>query len=189
VAYDYTAAGPELLTNGGFETAGDGGVDIWAGWTEEALDGALANETGSRHGGDDAAKITAGSAMTTHVWQAITVVPGQVYTFSFWTRGDGTNAGRYAVYDVTNGAYIYNWLTTGVSGATYVQDVVTITVPAGCISAYIMVCCPPLNGGIAYFDDVTVTLTAHDIVGDVPARINALGMRKGNAEAGSLYRV
>src|SRR3972149_3921648 len=51
----------EHLANGGFETAGAGGADVWGSWTETAGDGALANETTLVHGGADAAKSTAGA--------------------------------------------------------------------------------------------------------------------------------
>ena len=54
----YTAgfANDNLLLNPGFETAGGGGADIWANWTEAAGDGALANEVVVIHEGVDAAK-------------------------------------------------------------------------------------------------------------------------------------
>ena len=35
------AAQDNPVTNGGFETAGTGGADIWGTWTETAGDGAL----------------------------------------------------------------------------------------------------------------------------------------------------
>jgi len=189
VAYDYTAASAEMLSNEGFETAGDGGVDIWANWTERASDGALANEVGSVHGGVDAAKVTAGVSLDTWVEQVITVAAGQEYVLDFWTRGDGTYSGRYSIYDVTHTADIYGNVDTGVTGAVYTEVTRSFTTPAGCTSVRIYLTCPGTATGVAYYDDVSVTLAAHDIVGDVPARINALGMRKGNAEAGSLYRV
>src|SRR3972149_11511009 len=94
VAYDYSIVD---ILNGGFETAGAGGADVWATWDETAGDGALSNETTIVHGGSDAAKITAGSTANTKVANTITVRPGIEYVLRFWTRGDGTYGGRYGV--------------------------------------------------------------------------------------------
>ena len=178
VAYDYTALGLELLSNIGFETAGGGGVDIWASWTEDAGDGALANEGVIVHGGADACKMTAGATAATFVYQAaIPVIAEQQYAFSFYARGDGTNAGRYDVYDETNAAYIISLTSTGVTAAAYALVDASFTAPAGCATIRILLRCPEANGGICYFDDTTLRLAAHDIVGDVPARIGALTIR------------
>ena len=153
VAYDYAIVD---ILNGGFETAGAGGADVWATWAETAGDGALANETTIVHGGSDAAKVTAGATANTKVAQTCGVIPGHVYTLSFWTRGDGTNGGRYGVYDVSNSADIVAAVATGVTGTTYTQKTATFIAPAGCISVRIDLWCPTTNTGIAYFDDVSM---------------------------------
>ena len=44
-----------LVLNPGFETAGGGGADIWANWTEAAGSGTLANATSGMHNGADCA--------------------------------------------------------------------------------------------------------------------------------------
>ena len=43
----------ELIANGGFETAGEGGADVFGTWVESAGNGAIAVETGAGnfHGG------------------------------------------------------------------------------------------------------------------------------------------
>ena len=153
VAYDYAIVD---ILNGGFETAGAGGADVWATWAETAGDGALANETTIVHGGSDAAKVTAGATANTKVAQTCGVIPGHVYTLSFWTRGDGTNGGRYGVYDVSNSADIVAAVATGVTGTTYTQKTATFIAPAGCISVRIDLWCPTTDTGIAYFDDVSM---------------------------------
>src|SRR3990170_1049333 len=66
----------EHLVNGGFETAGAGGADVWGSWTETAGDGALANETTLVHGGSDAAKITAGGNAQTKKGQNLAPFAG-----------------------------------------------------------------------------------------------------------------
>ena len=111
--------GPELLSNEGFETAGGGGLDIWADWTESASDGALANEVGIVHGGDDAAKVTAGATMDTRVYQDVTVTAGKMYRFLVWTYGDGTNSGRYRLRDQTGAADIKSLATLGTTYSSY----------------------------------------------------------------------
>src|SRR3990170_2469103 len=146
----------EHLANGGFETAGAGGADVWGSWTETAGDGALANETTIVHSGSDAAKITAGATANTKVAQTFATVAGENYELEFWTRGDGTNAGRYGVYDVTGSADIVAAVTTGVTGTTYTMVQVRFTTPARCVSVRPDLWCPATDTGIAYFDDVSV---------------------------------
>lgn len=170
--YSYSAAptrggltirlGTELFAalNPGFEIAGAGGADIWASWTETAGDGALANETTLIRNGVDAAKTTAGISANTLVYQDITVVAGSAYTLSFWTRGDATNAGRYLVYDNDNAADIISLVSTAVVGTTYTKVTAAFTVPAGCTSIRVLLYCPAANGGIAYFDDVSLGLSS-----------------------------
>lgn len=150
VEYSITA----LFLNNGFETAGGGGADIWANWVETAGDGALADEVVFFYSGAHACRATSGPTSNTKVEQAITVVPGAVYDISFWTRGDGVNAGRYAVYDVTNAAYIVPVTSTGVAAAVYAKVSVRVTAPAGCVSMRLDLMCPPVNAGVAYFDVV-----------------------------------
>lgn len=146
----------ELLSNRGFETAGGGGADIWANWGETAGDGALANETVIVYEGNNAARITAGPSANTFVTQTFAVVPAQRYILRFWTRGDGTNAGRYLVYDNTNADYILVHTSTGVTGETYTLVTYEFVTPAGCVSALVRFSCPAANGGIAYFDFASV---------------------------------
>jgi len=146
----------ELLSNPGFETSGTGGADVFGSWTEATGDGAIASETSLIHGGTKAAKLTAGASSNTTLQQAVVVVPGYHYVLTFYTRGDETYDGKYQVYDVTNSANIVATVDTGVTGATYTLVTVAFTAPAGCVSARITLGCPVENGGIAYFDDVSV---------------------------------
>src|SRR5574337_529672 len=96
-------AATELLYNTGFETAGAGGADVFANWSEFAGTGVIADEGVVVHAGSHAAKLTAGTTRNTTLNQFINVLPGQVCTLSLWTQGDGTNAGRYQVRDQTRG--------------------------------------------------------------------------------------
>jgi len=158
----------DLVENGGFETAGAGGADVWDVWTESVGTGAIADEGTLVHGGSHAAKLTAGSTKNTVVRPSnvstintfapatIAVIPGTACTFTFWTRGDGTNAGRYSIYDVNAAGYIRSTVTTGVAGTDYAQVTYSFTVPAGCFSVQVTLWCPNVEGGISYFDDVAL---------------------------------
>jgi len=151
-------AAADTVFHGGFETAGAGGADIWAGWGEAAGDGALADEGTLVHAGSHAAKLTSGASDNTRVTNGTArVSPGQTYTYSFWTRGDGTNAGKYAIRDNTNSTWLVSLQTTGVSGETYTEVTGQFVAPAGCHELLVYFWGPSANGGIAYFDDLVIT--------------------------------
>ncbi len=155
-------SGNNLLSNPGFETAGGGGADIWANWTEGVGDGALANETILIHEGVDAVKMTAGVTRDTAIFQSMTVVAGRKYHLRFYTRGDGTHDGQYEIWDSTNFNTISGQVFTGVTGTTYTALVIEFTAPAGCTVVSIYFYCPNINGGIAYFDACEVRRRRQD---------------------------
>lgn len=145
-----------FVANGGFETAGGGGADIWGSWTETVSDGALANETTEVHAGSDACKITAGSSVDTEVEQTFAVVAGRRYRLSMWARGDATYGGRYSVYDESNTADIVAITATGVTAAAYSQVTKDFIAPSGCSSVSVHLWCPSTDTGVCYFDDVSI---------------------------------
>jgi hypothetical protein len=147
--------GAEIVLNPGFETAGGGGADIWANWTEGAGDGALANETTLVHSGSDAAKLTCGPTLyTTYIFQYIAVTPGATYQFSYWTKDDGAHGCYVQLYDASNAATL--WDSAAPRGTTYVQVSVPFVAPVGCVSVAMAFYAPLFNTSIAYFDDVSV---------------------------------
>ena len=146
----------ERLSNGGFETAGGGGVDVFANWSESAGDGTIIQDAVQKHSDTYSGKLTAGPTINTYIYQSLALLAGVTYNESFWARGDGTYAGRYYVYDVTHAAYIIALTSTGVTAAAWSQITASFVVPAGCLSVYIGVMCPSTNAGIAWFDDVSV---------------------------------
>jgi hypothetical protein len=153
------------VANGGFETAGAGGADVFGSWTETASDGAIAAETTLVHGGAKAAKLTAGAGKNARMYQYATVVPGKSYQVSLWMAGDGTNQARFYVMDVTHS---WDWLNeaTGPAAAAYAQSTIDFTAPAGCYVVALQAQCPNAVGGIGYFDDIAlmgVDLTANGI--------------------------
>ncbi len=153
---DWYAWGAQLLANQGFETAGGGGADVFASWAETAGDGAIARDVGVFHSGAASCKLTAGPNRNTEVTQTVAVPAGATVEFSFWTRGDGTHPGRFAIYDVTHAAYAYLVTSTGIPGTAWSLVQLLYTLAPGCISARFEFWCPDTNGGIAYFDDSSV---------------------------------
>lgn len=148
--------GSEDLTNGGFETAGGGGADIWDTWEELVNDGVLANETTIVHGGSDAAKLTSGPTKNTKVTQTFTPTSGRIHKLTFWTRGDGTYSLRYRIQDATNSAYLTDVTSAGVTGTDYTEVSVYFTVPYNCTSIKIIFISPDHDAAYAYLDDVSV---------------------------------
>lgn len=147
----------ELLSNTGFELLGAGAPDIFTVWSETVGTGAIADEASLVHAGSHAVKITAGSSKNTSVGQLATVVPGYPYRVSFWSRGDGSNSGRYRVLDVTGGyAGIIAMVSTGITGTDYAQVTNTFNAPAGCVQVILSLYCSAVEGGIAYFDDASL---------------------------------
>lgn len=154
LAADLAAFGTDLLTNGGFETAGAGGADVFSSWAENAGDGSIVDETAVVHVGSHAAKLTSGASSNTYIYQDRAVTAGKTYRVLFVARGDGTNAGRYQVYDATNSVTISGIVSTGVTGAAYASVSYTFVAPAGCSSIRIILYCPAVNAGYGYFDYV-----------------------------------
>lgn len=131
----------------------------FAKWYENEGDGAIAEENTTVHSGNNAVKLTAGTNHDTLVKQPVYVVEGEEMQLSFYTAGDGTYAGRYWVYDATNGDDIVATKSTGVTAGTYSQVTETFTIPTGCTHVLIHLMCPSTNGGAAYFDDVSLRNT------------------------------
>jgi hypothetical protein len=142
-----------LVANPGFEYTGGAN---WTGWVERVGTGAIADEGVIVHSGSHAAKLTRGADSSTWIYQYIKVIPGETLALSLYARGDGTNEGRYAVYDYNNSAWITPMTVTGVAAAAYAEVTDTIDVPATCnlITLYLAV---PTTGGLCYFDDISIT--------------------------------
>ena len=149
--YSADLANDNGLANPGFETPG-AMPPTWLNWVDTLGDGAIANEVVIVHEGNDAAKLTSGPLSDTSTYGAVVVVPGQKRRFRFWSQGDGVNAGRYIIWDATNGANIVGMTSTGITAAAWGMVEAEYTVPAGCVLVHQFLACPNVNGGIAYFD-------------------------------------
>ena len=148
----------QLVTNPGFETLG-ANPPVWANWGQYYSTGALANETTLVHSGSNAVKLTRGSAggADPFIYQlSIPVTAGQLYELSFWTRGNGSQAGAYSLYDETNATYIDTSVSTGISGTIYTKFIRQFTAPVGCTHVRIYCLTAGPTGSIVYFDDVSL---------------------------------
>ncbi len=157
------ATNVDLVVNGGFETPGGGGADLFAVWLETAGDGAISDEASLVHSGGHAVRLTSGPTVNTWVFQyssgntVLRVIPGMACTLNLWTRGDGINSGRYAIKNETSGAYITSLTSLAVPGTSYTLKNISFTIPVGCYSIVIYLAGPAVNGGVCYFDDVSLT--------------------------------
>lgn len=158
--FETQTAEAEALSNTGFETytgtQDDGVSDTFTGWVLTGI-GAKAEATATANSGVNAVKLTPGGASSGVLSQAASVVGGAVYRLTYYTRGDGTNAGRHRIFDVTNGADIIADTSTGVTGTTFVQKTIEFTAPATCVSVSIRLISAPVgSGGYAIFDTVSL---------------------------------
>ena len=166
VGVDFNRPGVNLLVNGGFETAGAGGADVFGSWAESVNGGAIVDEVVLTHGGGHALELSQGVGASAYIGQSVAVLPGIAYRLSFWARGDGSQAGRYYVYDNSNWGAIIAATSTGIIGEDYGQVTVTFSAPAGCSSVLVRLYCPAAEGGVAYFDDVSLVAASANGVGD-----------------------
>ena len=146
---------PQLTANGGFEGVGNGSPDIFVDWAEYANSGTITRNTSIKVSGAASCQLTKGVSANTEVAQFYPTDGGD-YQLSFYTRGDGTNAGRYRIANQTDGTAIVATTSTGVSGTIFALVEVDFTVPADCETFAIYLMAPSATGGDAYFDDVTL---------------------------------
>lgn len=154
------AALTELIANGGFETAGEGDPDFFASWTETAGNGAIAVEAGAGnfHGGAKSCKLTTGADGAVSMAEDITVIPGYVYSLTFWVKGDGVvNKSQYSIVDKTNTADIVAAKDVPTASAAYYQVTESFTAPEDCVTVTINLLGCATEGSIVYLDDVSVT--------------------------------
>lgn len=144
----------ELLLNGGFEEDG-AAPPVFADWSQVTTGGSITAEATDFATGAQAAKLTNATGQP-YLYQEVTVVANTWYRLRLATRGDGSVAGNYRVYDVSNAADIIATTATGVSGAAYNTVTAEFLTPTGCTSIRLYLLAPA-SAGDAYFDDATIT--------------------------------
>lgn len=156
-AVDLAADTPQAdpILNGGFETAGAGGSDVFANWLEVASDGSIAQDWVLYNGGAYSCKIGSGTTGTAYVAQTVSATGNDTIRLTFWARGNGTSAGRYRIWDLTNGVDIVAITTTGVTAATWTKVTVDFTVPPTCTQVQYFFYSTTVASTFCWFDDVS----------------------------------
>lgn len=146
--------------NGGFEVLG-AGPPVFKDWNEGGGSAGIIDETVLVNSGSHALKLSNTGVGDVWVWQVYSVTAHEKYKLSFWTRGDGSVAGRYFMNDDTQGNPIIAETGTGIIDTTYTLFEVEFTIPEGCALIGFRLS-EPGTAGVAYFDDVSVNLmTSH----------------------------
>lgn len=171
------------ILNPGFETAGGGGADVFANWTESAGDGAIARDLAVFHSGVAGAKLTSGPNSNTHIYQDFTVAPGETLILSFFTRGDGTNAGRWRVNALTTGVDLRSLTSTAVTGTSWTLVTGKWIVPATVVTVRLYLYCPAVNAGIGYFDDTCARRSDEEVTFGHAKTCNADALHIGNSSS------
>lgn len=154
----------DLVLDGGFEnftgTADDGVTDDFDDWIEagsyeyDTIEAATGPFTGAY-----CLKVVRNTGGDPYVYQDISVTEMPVrcmIRLSFWTKGDGTHAGMYRIYDVTNSANILAKTTTGVTAAKWTFVRYNFRRPSGCNTIRIEFHMSNAALGYAYFDNVSM---------------------------------
>lgn len=139
--------GANLCPNPGFETNIAAGTD----WTAVTTGGTVTQIATTPKFGAKCLRMTRTTTGTLSVYTAAGIIAcdaSTAYRWTFWTRGDGTNAGRYQV-SAWNGTAITPIVaeaSTGVTAATWTQVVVDFTTEADATSVFLYQRAPSANG-------------------------------------------
>jgi hypothetical protein len=143
----------ELVSNPGFETAGatPPAADSWG---EAITDGSIALTTtaGEFRSGTKAIKITDITGAN-KITQAVTVIPGMVYRFTAYGRGDGTNYARWQLRDAGVTDILVNY--TFNNSTNFALATADFIAPPSCTSVLIWLYGPG-TAGFACWDDVSL---------------------------------
>ena len=153
--------GSELISNGGFETAG--ALNTFDDWTDV---GGVFDETSFVESDSHACKIKKTSPAAVGVSQAVTVSEETWYKLEFWSTlkdsfgSYGGYSTYYQIYDNDNSDYIVTLTETGSSGDEYIKTVDVFYTPSGCTSITITLSIQDVlttySGGAGYFDEVSL---------------------------------
>ncbi|MFO1476756.1 MAG: glycosyl hydrolase [Verrucomicrobiota bacterium] len=169
-------AATNLVANGGFESGTGSAADGWA----ESGSQPPARVATDAHGGTFVMQLSVTNAASTPNNSEIhanlvdagggAVIPGQVYTFSFWARQVSSGPSLVQNYQLTwlaaNGAGISGsgWIGFSGGNGTWKQIALTNTAPANAVNAYIQIY--NVTGAVAggygsvQIDDLTLSAPA-----------------------------
>ena len=158
--------GSDKIANGGFESAGGGGADVFANWTEAITGSATITRSDVQaNDGTYSCALEGESANVASVSQSFVVTASTNYKLTFYAYPSAVAAGliRYSIYDNTNAAAIAGITEVASPAADVWQEVIVdFTTPVGCISAsvtlYSTSAVVPGGGSYitTYYDDVSV---------------------------------
>lgn len=185
-AEKYEVLGPELVQNGGFETAGGGGADVFANWVELTAGGSTVNdELVFVYAGSHACRLDIDApANLAQITQTFTVEPGKMYVLEFFFASTNECTGTFMVEDDTNSVMLYLDRYIAYS-ATYRRHRVAFVAPNTCTSIMVYFRRTIGVGSCSlYFDNVSVKeVNAGYILG------SAFGLSIGGTYGRSYYKV
>jgi hypothetical protein len=150
----YASTGTNKATTA--DTTGRLSTDVFSSWSEVNGNGQVFLDTSAPQTGSNCVGIITGASSSSSIYQQPTVVPYRQYTATFYAKGDGTYAGRYEIYDVTNAVSITGVITTGVTANSWTQVTKTVIAPAGCVSIRLRFYSSATTGVTVYFDNATL---------------------------------
>jgi len=93
--------------NGGFETAGGGGADVFANWTESATGSSAIASSASAHSGSAALSMSVDSSNSlVGISQAGVATIGQTYRLSVWVKNAAGTGGAISIVGASDGESI-----------------------------------------------------------------------------------
>ena len=118
---------------------------------------------GEHYSGSKAAKLTADATTkyTTDPWlhRDTVLQPSTNYRLTFWSRGDGTNAGMFFIHDKTTNTYITpSDVSTGNATTTWQKVTYDFTTPAGASNVRIFLESSGNIGSVVWFDECSLSL-------------------------------
>ena len=163
--------GSNIVNNPSFEDIA--AANDFQSWTQSDEGVTIFDEGTIVKTGSHACKMVRSASGIKNVQQTHSVVAGERYRLSFWTRGDGSQAARFEVLDVTNDVGIIPIRSTAIRGTVYTEVTVDFTIPTGCVQFKLFLYNSPSDGSV-YFDVIDVALIRHlftenlDILIDTP---------------------
>lgn len=161
-------SGTNLVVNGGFETAGGGGADVFGTWTETAGTGTIVRDTVEKRTGAASAKLTGGVGAVAELRNQFSVIKGTHYYWEFYYKTPVATA-QVFIYDVTNSIGIAGTLATlPASPAGYTRYFGEFTTAANCNTILVYLSSPTANGTVINYDDVYLAFYQSQYMGNPP---------------------
>lgn len=151
-AYDVDIISPSAL-NGGFETAGGGGADVFANWAESVASGTLTRDTTTFASGSASAKFVATAIIGSASLSQDVLTPGKTYKVKLWAKQNGSSPfNTVSVNTLQQQTLTTSWqefnYTVHARPATFIPSTSTIIINIQATNT---------GSGTVWVDNVTVT--------------------------------